>query len=55
MSDETIKPLTISDNSLTPRLSYIGNETRVKFDGGCLKQEKFTFTHVTIVNTDIVY
>ena len=55
MSDETIKPLTTSDNDLTPRLSYIGNETRVKFDGGFLKQDKFTFTHGTIVNTHIVY
>ena len=26
-----------------------------KFDGGCLKQDKVTFTHVTIVNIYIVY
>ena len=37
LSDEIIKPSTISDNSLPPTLSYIGNKTRVKFDGDCLK------------------
>ena len=36
---------TTSDNSLAPALSYIGNKTRVKFDAGCLKQVKTTFTH----------
>ena len=54
-SDEIIKPSTTSDNSLAPVLSNIGNKTRVKFDGGSLKQDKVTFTHVTIVNIYIVY
>ena len=54
-SDEIIKPSTSSDNSLAPVLSNIGNKTRVKFDGGSLKQDKVTFTHVTIVNIYIVY
>ena len=40
MSDEIIKSPTTSDNSLPPSLSCIGNKTRVKFDGYCLKQEK---------------
>ena len=55
MSDEIIKPTTISDSSLAPALSYIGNKTRVKFDGGCLKKDKITFTHRKIVNIYIVY
>ena len=55
LSDEIIKPTTTSDNSLTPALSYIGNKARVKFDGGCLKQDKITFTHGLIVNIYIVY
>ena len=37
LSEKIIKPRTTSDNSLAPELSYIGNKTRVKFDGGCLK------------------
>ena len=43
--DEIIKPASTSDNSLTPALSYIGNKTRVKFDGDRFKQDKITFTH----------
>ena len=35
---ESIKPPTISDNSLTPALNYYGTKTRVKFTGSCLKQ-----------------
>ena len=35
--------------------SYICNKIRVKFDGSCLKQNKITFTHGTIVNIYIVY
>ena len=53
LSDEIIKPPTISDNSLAP--DYIGNKKIVKFDGGCLKQDRITFTHGTIVNIYIVY
>ena len=55
LSDETIRPPTTSDNSSAAVLSYIGNRTRVKFDGGFLKQDKITFTHGTIVNIYIVY
>ena len=55
-SDEIIKPTTSSlDNSLSPALNYIGNKTRVKFDGSYLKQGKITFTHEKIVNIYIVY
>ena len=32
LSDDTIKPPSIFDNSLAPALSYIGNKTRIKFD-----------------------
>ena len=38
LSTESIKLPTISDNSLTPELSYYGTKTRVKFTGSCLKQ-----------------
>ena len=50
LSDEIIKPPTTSDNNLAPALNYIGNKITVKFDGGCLKQDKITFTHGAIAN-----
>ena len=43
MCDESIKPPTTSDNSIAPALSCFGNKARVKFDGICLKQDKFIF------------
>ena len=55
LSDESIKPPTTSDNSLTPALNYYGTKTRVKFAGSCLKQSKVSYTHSTIVNIYIVY
>ena len=30
--------------------SYVGAKARVKFNGSLLKQDKITFSHVTIVN-----
>ena len=47
--------LVINLNSLAPVLTYIGNKTRVKFDGICLKQDKITFTHWKTVNIYFVY
>ena len=55
LSDESIKPPTTSDNSLTPVLSYYGTKIRVKFTGRCLKQSKISYTHGKIVNIYIVY
>ena len=46
------KPPVTSDNILAPTLSYISVKTRVKFDAGCLKQEKITFTQGNIVYTE---
>ena len=55
MSDEIIKSPATSDNSLATTLSYIGNKTRVKFDGSYLKQGKITFTHEKTGNIYTVY
>ena len=43
---ETIKPLTRSDNSLTPAVSYYGTKTRVKFTG----KPKISYAHGELVN-----
>ena len=37
------------------KLSYFINKIKVKFNGNCLKQDKITYTHGTIVNIYIVY
>ena len=55
LSNESIKPPTTSDNSLTPILNYYGSKTKVSFDKTCLKQEKATFNHGKTVNIYIVY
>ena len=55
MSPESIKPPTISDNSLTPALNYYGTKIRVKFTGSCLKQSQISYTHGKVVNIYIVY
>ena len=50
LSEESINSPVTSDYSLTPKLSYFGTETRVEFNGSCLKQDKITYTHGNIVN-----
>ena len=54
MSYETIKP-TRPHTVLAPEFSYVGNKTRVKFNGICLTQNKIIFYHKKIVNIYIVY
>ena len=41
---------TASYNSFAPTLSCIGNKTRVKLDGSCLKEDAITLTRWKIVN-----
>ena len=55
LSSETIKPPSMSDDSLTPAISYYGTKTRIKFTRSCLKQPKISYTHGTIVNIYIAY
>ena len=55
LSAESIKPLTTSDNSLTPALNYYGTKTRVKFTWSCLKQSKMSYSHGEVVDIYIVY
>ena len=55
ISNESIKPPTTSDNSLTPELNYYGTKTRVKFTRSCLKQLDQIYTHKKVVNIYIVY
>ena len=43
--NESIRAISLSDNSLNPTLSYYDTKMRVKFTGGCLKQSKISYTH----------
>ena len=47
--------MTTSNYSITPELRHYGTKARVKFSGSCLKQNKTTYNHGTIVNIYIVY
>ena len=56
LCDERINSIKTSDYGITPYLSYYDtNKIRVKFDGGCLKQDQGTLLHGGIVNIYIVY
>ena len=55
MSDEGIKSPSAPNSILDPSLDYRGDKIRVKFNGSCLKQDKITYAHKTIVNIYIVY
>ena len=56
LSDEKINFIKTSDYGFTPYLdSYNTNKIRVKFNGGCLKQDQPTLLHGGIVNVYIVY
>ena len=55
MSDESINPLPIADNSLTPLTDYYGYKIRVKFNEIIFRQPKVLYTHEKAVNIYIVY
>ena len=55
LSNESIKPPTTSNNSLTPEVNYYGTKTRVQFIRSCLKQSKISYTHGKVVNIYIAY
>ena len=55
LSNKGIKTPITSTNFLNPLLEYVSTEIRLKFSGSCLKQDKATYNHGTIVNIYIVY
>ena len=55
-SDEKINSIKTNDYGLTPYLDYYNAaKIRVKFNGGCLKQDRPTLLHGGIVNVYTVY
>ena len=55
MSDERFDSITAPNYKITPELSFYGTKTRVEFNGSCLKQDKITLNHGTIINIYIFY
>ena len=55
LSDESSKPPTTSDNSLTPLINYHGYRIMLEFNGSCLKQPRVTYTNEKAVFIYIVY
>ena len=55
LSDENIKSITTSDNSLAPLISYYGYKIRLKFNGSILRQPKVSYALEKAVNIYIVY
>ena len=55
MSDERLNSNITCNYTITPELSFYGTKTRVEFNRSCLKQDKVTYNHGTIVNIYIVY
>ena len=55
LSDERLDSVTASNYKITPELGFYGTKTKVAFNGSCLKQDKVTYNHGTIVNIYIVY
>ena len=55
LSNKTIKPPSISDNSLNLTVNYYGTKSRLEFRGSRLKQGEATFNHGKIVHIYTVY
>ena len=55
LPDEKLDSITAFNYKITPELSVYGTKTKVEFNGSCLKQDKVTYNHGTIVNIYIVY
>ena len=56
ISDKTITPNAISDNSLAQLIDYCGRKVRVKFNKGCLNQpNNLTYGYGSRVNIFVAY
>ena len=56
LSDESTKPPVAPSNILAPEMRWIHNsKIAVEFKGGCLKEDKTTFTQRNMVNLFLVY
>ena len=49
LSDKKINSIKTSEYNVNPKLRYVNARMRLEFTGNCLKQDKATYTHGTIV------
>ena len=54
-SDKRINFIKTTGSGITPKLIYYAINTRVEFNGCCLKQDKIMHTHGKMVNIYFVY
>ena len=54
-SNESIKSVDASNNSLGPAINYLDSKIQVKLDRRCLKGDRLTFIYKKVVNNYIVY
>ena len=55
MSDESIKPPSAYNKILNPSVNYVITKARVELNGDCIKQDKISFDHGTVVKVYILY
>ena len=55
LSNESLKVVSASDNTLTPSVNYYGNKVRLRFTGSVLQQKTVTLSHKKVVNLYVVY
>ena len=55
LSNESLKVIFTSGNTLTPSINYYGDKAKLKFIGTFLQQNVVTYSHKKVVNLYVVY
>ena len=55
MSNESLKVVSTSDNTLTLLVNYYGDKVWLRFTGSVLQQETVTYSHKKVLNLYVVY
>ena len=55
LSNESLKVVSTSSNTLNLLINYYGGKVRLKFSGSVLQQKTVTYSHKKVVNLYIVY
>ena len=55
LSNESLKVVSTSDNTLTSSANYYGDKVTLRFTGSVLQQKTVTYSHKKVVNLYVVY
>ena len=55
LSNENLKVISTTNNTLTPSINYYGDKVRLKFIGSVLQHKTVTYSHQKVVNIYVVY